>query len=140
MIVKIRKSNSEWLIFGEVTAIKCDDRGFIFYRSGYDPCACNEGGGCQTCMGLKNKVSHDLDQVPEVYMNFDHVILTKLKDYKDNPSPENPYFYNTIEFLSSGRSISIIFDTIVYICNNEGKTVEKFDGGSGQRDAECPRN
>ena len=55
-------------------------------------------------------------------------LLTYFRDWLrcvDKGSP-NPYYYNTMEFDSGNKHVKVIFDTEVYVCNDNGKTVEKI--------------
>ncbi|WP_435018419.1 hypothetical protein TA3x_000393 [Tundrisphaera sp. TA3] len=53
----------------------------------------------------------------------------KPEDYIGVLSEKRVYRVNTIEYERDGQRLSVTFDTIAYICNDEGKTLEKACAG-----------
>lgn len=49
---------------------------------------------------------------------------------KESLSDDKVYLYNVLIFVKGGKRYYVKFDTIAYICNDDGKTLEKcFAGG-----------
>ena len=82
MIVKIKLDNDNWKIFGDVTELDFDSKGFVAFFD--EPCKCdNPHNECSVCRGLKKKFSYDMIKFSEEKLNelFTHVLLTHFRDW-----------------------------------------------------------
>ena len=69
------------------------------------------------------------DPFPEIMIfDFEQYVKDNPEKYADNAGklPSKRDVIKLICRLSNGEEFSVIFDTLAYICNDEGKTIEKI--------------
>jgi len=136
MIVKIKTDKDRFLIIDNLSHAEYDPIGYVAFDAG-GRCTCSPDSACRECRGAAFKVGHDinLSNAREVENSFRkmyaHVAMPNLDLWPSAGHADNDhahYFYNTMYlFKNDGTEISIIFDTVAYICNDNSKTLEKVD-------------
>lgn len=141
MILKIMRENSKqkWWILDDIKKVSCstpvpyflfkedegnddiillDHLGKKEEKRGKIYCSmCKtslESGFCPTC-----KISPSMQ---------DTFILTDPDEKTDGKASEKYSFTRLICRLSTGDELSIVFDTVAYLCSDDGKTIEKIVG------------
>lgn len=135
MLIKIAKApylegfdNYSYAIYDNVESIElCRTK----------PIEINSNEGIQQSLVLKGLFSNP---APDIFIDI--LNIDRINDFididngvvgspaKEKLSDNKVYLYNVIIFVKGGKRHYVTFDTIAYICNDEGKTLEKcFAGG-----------
>ena len=105
MLLKVSHGKGRWVIFGSVAEVDyTDHHNAVVVKDGDD-------------LVLTHTVDNDskLEKVPDRYIVVD-IYAEKMDGY-----------FVTVKYID-GELMTIFFDTVAYLCNDDGRTIERIGG------------